>query len=198
MIYFTSDLHIGHSNILIYDKRPFASVEEMNESLVANWNATVTDEDTVYFLGDFSMSDQIARIYMPKLNGKIIWVCGNHDPVFPRTGKKAKKREEHLQFFFKNSKVVSVSVGPVCIQHNGVSIKMSHFPYHNEYADARYAEYYPRRGKEELLLHGHVHISHKRKDNMINVGCMHWDYKPVSIDKLLEYWRSDEDTNPTL
>lgn len=53
MYYYISDMHLGHKNVLKFDSRPFESVEEMNETLIANWNVKVTDEDDVWILGDF-------------------------------------------------------------------------------------------------------------------------------------------------
>lgn len=74
MDYFAADLHIGDKNILTYEHRPFKNIEEMEHIIVCNWNNTVTDEDTVYLLGDIGD----IRI-LEKLKGKIVIVCGNHD-----------------------------------------------------------------------------------------------------------------------
>ena len=52
-IFWTSDSHYFHNNILKYCNRPFGSVEAMNEALVANWNSVVKPDDHVYHLGDF-------------------------------------------------------------------------------------------------------------------------------------------------
>lgn len=52
MVYFTSDLHLGHENVIKLCNRPFDSIEEMDEALIRNWNRKVTNGDTVYVLGD--------------------------------------------------------------------------------------------------------------------------------------------------
>lgn len=53
-VFFTSDLHFGHKNIIRFDNRPFFSVEEMDKTLIENWNRKVSADDTVYVLGDIS------------------------------------------------------------------------------------------------------------------------------------------------
>ena len=47
MVYYISDLHFGHANIIKLCNRPFSDVNEMNEALIANWNNKVTNGDTV-------------------------------------------------------------------------------------------------------------------------------------------------------
>ena len=54
MIYFTSDLHFGHKNIIQYENRPFNNIEEMDNKIIKMWNNTLNEEDTIYILGDFS------------------------------------------------------------------------------------------------------------------------------------------------
>lgn len=77
MIYFTADTHFGHRNIIKYCERPFENVEQMNKALIDNWNARVTNDDTVYFLGDFCFGSPAD--YVPRLNGSIVFIKGNHD-----------------------------------------------------------------------------------------------------------------------
>lgn len=80
MTYFTSDLHLGHANIIKLCNRPFSSVEEMDETLTANWNARVKDSDNVYILGDLMYRNTIPpNDYLKRLKGKKHLIVGNHD-----------------------------------------------------------------------------------------------------------------------
>ena len=69
MIYFTSDLHFGHLNIIKYCNRPFLSVEEMDNALIDNWNRRVNKNDTVYILGDFMKNGD----YKTKKNHELLY-----------------------------------------------------------------------------------------------------------------------------
>lgn len=71
-----SDNHFSHANIITYTNRPFKDVEEMDNVMLENWNKTVGKNDLVYFLGDLTFD--IKKI-VPKLNGKKIFIKGNHD-----------------------------------------------------------------------------------------------------------------------
>lgn len=81
MIYFTSDLHLGHENVIRFADRPFQNVSDMNRSLITNYNALVRDDDTVYILGDltFKVNVEEADRLISKLNGRKILIKGNHD-----------------------------------------------------------------------------------------------------------------------
>ena len=81
-IFLTSDLHLGHENIIKYCNRPFDSVHEMNSVLIENWNKTINKNDIVYFLGDLAFSrgnKEKVLCFMNSLNGKKIFIRGNHD-----------------------------------------------------------------------------------------------------------------------
>ena len=54
MIWFTSDTHFGHERILDFTNRPFGSIREMNDALIANIDEKVKPEDELYLLGDYS------------------------------------------------------------------------------------------------------------------------------------------------
>ena len=73
-IYFIADLHFDDENIMNYESRPFQCVSEMNETMITNWNNVVTDEDSVYLLGDIGNEKYISR-----LKGVKYLVKGNHD-----------------------------------------------------------------------------------------------------------------------
>jgi calcineurin-like phosphoesterase family protein/2'-5' RNA ligase len=82
-IYIISDLHLDHANIVRYCARPFLSsdINEMNSVLIENWNRIVNKSNTVYFLGDltFGRGARPAEYWLPKLNGKIQFIRGNHE-----------------------------------------------------------------------------------------------------------------------
>ncbi len=65
--FFTADTHFCHKNIIAFCKRPFASVEEMNEAMIVNWNSVVGDDDDVWVLGDFAFGnhDDDEVIHLP-------------------------------------------------------------------------------------------------------------------------------------
>ena len=79
-IWVTSDTHFNHANIIKYCNRPFSSVEEMNETIIANWNKVVSERDIVYHLGDFALGDKsLIPNILRRLNGCIKVIMGNHD-----------------------------------------------------------------------------------------------------------------------
>jgi calcineurin-like phosphoesterase family protein len=79
-VFFTSDTHFGHTNIIRYDPRPFAGVQEMNEALIKNWNSVVGPKDTVYHLGDVSiLRPSSTKEILARLQGRICLIRGNHE-----------------------------------------------------------------------------------------------------------------------
>lgn len=81
-VWFTADHHFGHKGIIKYSNRPFANVDEMNESLIDRWNAVVKKGDRVYYLGDLSFLPRpITDVIVNRLNGQIYFIKGNHDKM---------------------------------------------------------------------------------------------------------------------
>lgn len=80
MLYFTSDLHFYHDNIIKHTNRPFINAEEMNNTLIERWNSKISFNDDVYILGDFTMKGpELATEVLLKLKGKKYLIRGNHD-----------------------------------------------------------------------------------------------------------------------
>lgn len=80
MIWFTSDLHLGHNRDFLYEPRGFKNIQEHDETIIKNWNKVVHPSDRVYVLGDLMLNDNEAGIKKIKqLKGQIYVVRGNHD-----------------------------------------------------------------------------------------------------------------------
>lgn len=206
--FFTSDLHLGHQNIIKYCSRPFGSVEEMNETLISNYNEMVSESDWVYFLGDICMG-KIAETLplVSRLNGKKVLIAGNHDRVFIGEKEKNKKRFAPLyneQFFLTyNGTVIydlevdehyslyTALIGPPTLAPT--QLVMNHFPPEgdSQEGDDRYVSLRPRNRPGNIHLCGHVHDAWKRKGNVINVGVDVWDFKPVPLEAITEIMREE-------
>ena len=79
-IFMIADTHFWHRNVIHYCTRPFQDVEEMNETLVRNWNSAVKQKQQVFMLGDFSLSSKADTIAIgQRLNGRKTLILGNHD-----------------------------------------------------------------------------------------------------------------------
>lgn len=95
-IFLISDTHFGHSNILTFKRadgsplREFSSVQEMDETMIDNWNRVVSNSDKVYHLGDLTFSNRNLQEIMPRLNGTKVLIKGNHDNL---------KLSQYMQFF---------------------------------------------------------------------------------------------------
>lgn len=79
-IWFTSDLHFGHRNIIKFCNRPWETVEEMDKALIENWNSVVGKNDIVFDLGDFAFAPNWRwKEIISQLNGKHYLILGNHE-----------------------------------------------------------------------------------------------------------------------
>ena len=86
MIYYTADLHFHYA--LLLPSRPFATVEEMDEALVKNWNDTVSPEDTVYLVGDIGWNGgRVPGELLERLSGHKHLIRGNHDTGYEDAGR---------------------------------------------------------------------------------------------------------------
>lgn len=190
--FFTSDQHFGHANLIIkFKDRPFASVEEMDEEIVRRHNTIVCPGDTVYHLGDFSLSKTAVQRFLPRLNGEHHLICGNHDWPHPVQCKNVnqleKARARYFEAGFKTIQLehhIVVGDRPVLLHH------MPPFP--TEPAEARDTRYQEWRPKDQgWIFHGHVHNLWKKKNKWINVGVDKWAYAPASEDELVELMKEE-------
>ncbi len=79
-IYVISDTHFNHKNIIDYCNRPFKDIDEMNNTIIYNWNRIVKKDDIVYHLGDFFLGSKFdLKDIVDRLNGAIYLIRGNHD-----------------------------------------------------------------------------------------------------------------------
>ena len=198
MIFYTSDLHFGHKNILKYEPdRPWATTEQMDRELVARYNDVVSDGDTVYILGDLSLgklSDALG--FVEKMKGNKIFIPGNHDENW--IGHKKHRTAINSAYTHAGLTVVQ---GPIAHTLCGVrGVQLCHFPRQDdlralkrgrgeEYTkEDKFARYRPTTGP---VLHGHVHSLWKKRGTDINVGVDVWNYQPVAAETLLELLDSD-------
>ena len=103
-IFFTADTHFGHNNIIKFTKRPFVSIDEMNNKLIENWNAKVAPNDEIYHLGDVAlMSGQTLTPILEKLNGKIYLIKGNHEVAALQNEKKFEWVKDYHELIVKDT-----------------------------------------------------------------------------------------------
>jgi len=176
MRWFTSDTHFFHKNIIDYDMRPFSNVDEMQECIIRNWNNTVSKKDIVYHLGDFAFGNPKRwKAITDRLNGNITLVRGNHDLQNGATLKRLVV--DGLPVF---NDICDFDIIPI----GGRKVVLCHYPYKRNDGDFRLVEYRPN-NTGLWLIHGHTHnLSPKVEGRMINVGCMLWDYFPVSENQI--------------
>lgn len=184
-LFFTSDHHFDHANILKYCERPFVSVEEMNSALIDNWNSVVNPGDQIYHLGDFSLGIKSLNI-VSKLNGRKFLVAGNHDKLWTHL---SPKRRVDPQVYVDAGFERVYPTGQVnyVLPYIG-TVLLSHLPsVGDSHLEDRYKDLRP--VSSRLILCGHVHNEWKHYKNNLNVGVDVWDYKPVSSDEVIDYVR---------
>lgn len=179
-LWFTSDLHFGHANIIRYSSRPFPDAEAMNRALIERWNDTVAARDEVWVLGDFALGRiEFTLPLAQQLHGRKRLLAGNHDRCWSGHGRRA-------QAWVSRYEQVGLEVhqDQLELEVAGTEVLACHFPYHGDSHDKdRYVEARPV-DRGQWLLHGHVHERWRQRDRMINVGVDAWDYRPVSADEL--------------
>ena len=157
MIYYISDLHFGHRNVIGMDGRPFETIEEM-------------DEDDVYIVGDFAYRNgNTASWYLRQLKGRKRLVIGDHDRLTIQDAKA-------MEYFISVEKMIRVV-------DNDRVVSLCHFPVAEWDGKRRggchvHGHLHNRRDE--------VYEFMSRFDKALNAGCMLNGYHPVTLDELIE------------
>lgn len=173
MIYVTADLHLGHRGILtLGNGRPFKTVEEMDETIIGNWNSMITHRDVAYILGDVCLGNlNIAQKYLEQLNGQVYVMRGNHD-------------DRWIKKFQVNQYIVPhrqgrgyVRKAPVYkeMKFDGNRIVMFHYRVED------WQDMY----KGSVMLHGHSHGSLPPVKDTLDVCVDDNDYKPYTLEQAI-------------
>lgn len=172
MTFFTADTHFGHENIIRLCNRPFGSIEEMDETLILNWNSVVGIQDTIYFLGDFShKSRKPFKFYLDQLNGIKHIVLGNHD----------KKPTTYTDYFESVSDLKFIEV-------EGQDIVLCHYPMLS----------WKKKSRGAWHLYGHVHtanLSAHSSAYAYNVGVDTNNFTPISLEELNKHFEKIQNVN---
>lgn len=170
MNFYVADLHLGHKNIMRLSNRPFSSVEEMDKTIIDNINSIVKPDDDLYILGDFSFKSGKNPVeYLKQINGKKHLIIGNHDGII-LSNNEARKQFVEITNYKR-------------IDDNGRMVILCHYPI------AEWDGYF--RGSYHLF--GHVHNNFNNPwykymsslNNCYNVGVDVTDFKPVTLDQLI-------------
>lgn len=186
-IRFTGDLHFGHENVIAFDNRPFKTVEEMDEELIRRWNNKVDKGDLTYVLGDmiWKARNDDAPSIINRLNGQIILIKGNHDR------------------FLHNAKAKAALAG--IKDYDDICVTLKDGTQKRVILDHFFKPMYNGHRHQAIHLHAHSHFTDEAdfevdfaaylnsigcRNEIYNVGCMYWNYEPVSLDEILAHGRT--------
>ncbi len=177
-VYFSSDWHLSHANIIKYDNRPFASIREMDEAIINNFSK-LKETDILFFLGDlaFEKDPYIVLQKLKPIKCRMFWILGNHDhhllnfdPLLDRFERITPQLEIRVKDGIKEQYMTL----------NHYAMRVWNHSHHGAYH-----------------LYGHSHHSLKRelgvKNLSFDVGCNGWDYKPLSYYQVVEEMKAITD-----
>lgn len=171
-IYITSDHHFCHHNVLDFEERPYETVDEMNEGLIAAWNSVVNKNDTVYHLGDLNFGNVHQwRHILNELRGNIILIKGNHD------------KSKIINTMLNENLLHEYHPLGTVIKAEKMILNLCHYPL---LIGAR-----PR----NFSIHGHLHSSETGFTNHVNIGVDSELAKslgkpfgtPIALDELISH-----------
>lgn len=184
-VFFTSDFHLFHQNVLKFDKRPFATVQEMHQVIEDRWNETVKQDDIVIYLGDLAFArredkkDVEAMLW--RLNGHIHFIMGNHDKLDDI--KKLPRLESIQDYLEVRIAHMAAKNGSETLVKTETLFTCMHYPIYS-WNKSHHGSYH---------VHGHCHgnLHHGEDANYyvnrraIDAGCMLHDYRPISYKDVM-------------
>ncbi|WP_298212242.1 metallophosphoesterase family protein [Ferrimicrobium sp.] len=184
--WWTSDLHLGHENILAHTHRPYGNIDDMDADLIERWNDRVDVEDEVYVLGDVAMGGISEMLkFVELLHGTKLLVPGNHDRCWEGLRTKKKNRVDQWRAEYAEAGFVLLGSQEE-IRLGDHTVLVCHFPYHGDSREIeRFVEFRPV-DHGQWLIHGHVHEKWRQRERMINVGVDAWGGIPVAESELVE------------
>lgn len=205
-LYFTSDWHIGHENVLRYDQRPFKDLNEMHEALIKNFNHWVPTHGITYFLGDMGLcSNGLLKSVIDRLNGTKVLVRGNHDGNFDS--------------MYNAGFDVVIDKAQIMIGKNIVT--MTHCPLigvfredisgmrgveegstENWHKENQHKDKFSINDFGQFHLHGHIHARGEKANGkkiidgrQMDVGICGNNYKPVTLSQIESWIASYKEDN---
>lgn len=179
-IFFTSDTHWFHENILKYSNRPWKDVDSMTKGLIKNWNSVVGKNDIVYHLGDVAMGGKgrlnELRDVLFSLNGTIRLIKGNHDDYIldPSCLSRFEWVKDYYEFKYTSR------------DHGKRKFVLMHFPlytWHHAHRQTKDGKPY------SICLHGHCHGGINQvnaETSRMDVGVDCNGYTPVWIEDIID------------
>ena len=173
-VFFTSDPHWGHTNVIRFDNRPFADIDTMNWKMISEWNSTVNPNDVVLILGDVSYAnlEETVRI-VSQLNGKKHLVLGNHDRVI------TDNLATFKQYFESITRDREIAVRYEGVEFNVTLSHYMHVVWNKSHHGA-------------LHLWGHSHGKIAGHTQGCDVGMPVWGYKPASFERILSALKTNQ------
>lgn len=180
MNYYIADTHFGHANILRHSKRPFGSVEEMDEAVVKNWRNRVNEEDRVYIVGDLFFRHKDPEAVLDLLPGRKVLIEGNHDRTW--------LRKINGEKYFEDVQLMAE------IKDEGRRVILCHYPL------MTWFEF----GKGTYHVYGHIHDNVDlpywpllaQMEKALNAGVDINHFCPVTLDELIENNRTFRHDHP--
>lgn len=179
---FIADIHFGGKYVMVFDNRPFSTVEENDQTIIDNWNKTVNIDDTTYILGDvsdYNVTKTIERL--KQLNGNKVLIIGNHCRKFLKNK------------FFRDCFIEIVDYKELDIE-DGKKLVLSHYPipcFNGQFRGSYHFFGHVHNSNQWHMIEWFKRIQEEERGegtcNMYNVGCMlPWmDYTPRSFAEIV-------------